>query len=148
MTTYTMISKSGETVELYSDDTFTLAFGSPETESEESTPELLANCFSRDDLMRLRAEVGEFSQEGEKITAALGGNQKMKNEKTLPENVIAYWDAEDWDDERMVATSYRYEDADTREPVEITEAEAARYAWGTCCDNLTGGSQSGELRES
>ena len=25
--------------------------------------------------------------------------------------------AEDWDDDRMVATSYRYEDADTGEPV-------------------------------
>ncbi len=65
---------------------------------------------------------------------------------TLPQNVIARWDAADWDDDTMTASRYRYEDADTREPLELTEAEADRYAWGQSQDDLTGGSQAGELR--
>lgn len=65
----------------------------------------------------------------------------------LPENVIARWDAADWNDESMTASAYRYEAADTREPVELTKSEASRYAWGQCQDDLNGGSQTGELRE-
>ena len=64
----------------------------------------------------------------------------------LPLTVIARWDAEDWDDEKMVASKYRYQAADTFEPIELTEEQAARYAWGQCDDNITGGSQAGDLR--
>ena len=57
MTTYELKTKSGDNVQLYTDDTFTLAIGDPETESEESTPELLADCFSRAELMRLADQI-------------------------------------------------------------------------------------------
>ena len=62
----------------------------------------------------------------------------------LPETVLARWKAEDWDDDSMTASQYRYETEDG--PIELTDAEAARYSWGTCEDNLTGGSQRGWLR--
>lgn len=75
-------------------------------------------------------------------------NAAANENRTLPMNVIARWDASDWNDEKMAASEYRYEDADTRESIELTEDEASRYAWGTCQDNLAGGSQRGELRVS
>ena len=39
---------------LYSDDTFTLAFGDPDTEMEESTPYTLARAFALQSLEELR----------------------------------------------------------------------------------------------
>jgi hypothetical protein len=57
MTTYEITTKGGDTVHLYSDDTFTLALGDPEVESEETIPELLADCFSRDELVRLADQI-------------------------------------------------------------------------------------------
>lgn len=66
----------------------------------------------------------------------------------LPTNVIARWDAEDWDDERMVASKYRYEDLDSGDAVELTEVDASLYVWGQTEDNMTGGSQAGSLKAS
>lgn len=63
----------------------------------------------------------------------------------LPIEVIARWDAEDWDDEKMVANHYTYQDLETGVEIPLTEAQAALYAWGQCMDNLTGGSQGGTL---
>lgn len=65
MTTYELTSKSGDTVQLYTDDTFTLAIGDPETESEETTPELLAECFAHDELAKLAATIKAESSEHE-----------------------------------------------------------------------------------
>lgn len=77
----------------------------------------------------------------------------MKNTETLllPESVLARWDAEDWDDERMIATCYRYEAMNAEYPqmrssIELTEAEAALYTWGPAQDDITGGSQVGRLQ--
>jgi len=71
--------------------------------------------------------------------------------RKLPATVLARWRAEDWDDETMTASRYTYfiqdEDGYTGEQTDLTEAEAAQYSWGRCEDNLTGGSQCGELRE-
>ena len=71
MTTYQLTAKSGDTVQLYSDDTFTLAIGDPETESQESTPELLADCFSRAELMHLAEIAPREAEEEGKLAAAI-----------------------------------------------------------------------------
>lgn len=64
-----------EDTELYSDDTFTLAFGSPETESEESTPETLAGAFAMQSLEELRDSLNihpmRHANEIEKIESAI-----------------------------------------------------------------------------
>lgn len=67
--------------------------------------------------------------------------------QTLPTRVLARWAKEDWDDDRMVATHYRYYDADSGEEIELTEEQASHYTWGQTDDNITGGSQAGDLRE-
>lgn len=68
----------------------------------------------------------------------------------LPEHVLASWRAEDWDDEKMVASEYTYkamdEDGYFSINIELTKEQAALYSWGTCDDNLTGGSQAGSLQ--
>lgn len=74
------------------------------------------------------------------------GRARVVIEAAPPQSVIARWDAADWDEERMVARAYRYEDAETREPITLTEEQAPMYAWGQCQDDLTGGSQAGEYR--
>lgn len=70
--------------------------------------------------------------------------------RTLPARVRARWTAEDWNDETMTASKYSYEIMDedglSLGPIELTEAEADQYSWGTCDENLTGGSQVGDLR--
>jgi hypothetical protein len=53
MKTYNLIAKNREVVSVYSDDTFTFALGSPEIESEESTPQMLADIFPVEELERL-----------------------------------------------------------------------------------------------
>lgn len=68
----------------------------------------------------------------------------MENE--LPENVLASWDADDWDDETMTASTYRYKDLETGDPIELSESQAAMYIWGQCEDNVTGGTQAGTLK--
>lgn len=69
-------------------------------------------------------------------------------DQLLPESIVARWNAEDWDDHKMVARRYSYEDAETSGPIELTEAQADQYIWGACHDDLTGGSQAGKLRSS
>lgn len=69
------------------------------------------------------------------------------NLAAFPKAVIARWNAKDWDDNRMVASVYRYEDADTREEIALTEDEANMYTWGQTEDNITGGSQVGRLSQ-
>jgi hypothetical protein len=71
MTTYELTAKSGDTIQLYSDDTLTLAIGDPETESEETTPALLADCFSRAELMRLAEIAPSEAYEEGKLAAAI-----------------------------------------------------------------------------
>jgi hypothetical protein len=71
MKTFTAITRSGDEVNLYSDDTFTLAIGHPDTESEETTVESLAESFTRDTLRALQVETAEFSQEWEKLSKAI-----------------------------------------------------------------------------
>ena len=68
----------------------------------------------------------------------------MKNTE-LPQNVIARWDAKDWDDEKMIASQYRYGDMETLEDVELTDDQLALYSWGQCEENATGGCQGGTL---
>ena len=63
----------------------------------------------------------------------------------LPKTVIARWDAADWNEEKMIATSYRYEDMNTLEDIELTEAQAALYSWGQCEETASGGCQGGTL---
>lgn len=64
-----------EDTELYSDDTFTLAFGSPDTESEESTPHTLAGAFALQSLEELRDSLSLHQQrhanEIEKLESAI-----------------------------------------------------------------------------
>ena len=45
MTKYTATTKNGDRVTLFSDDTFTLAFGNPNTEFTETTARDLADSF-------------------------------------------------------------------------------------------------------
>lgn len=71
----------------------------------------------------------------------------FNDEDELPQRVLARWNKEDWDDERMIAAQYRYYDAQTGEEIELTEEQASRYTWGQTADNITGGSQAGDLRE-
>ena len=71
----TMTTFQIEDTELYSDDTFTLAFGSPETESEESTPDTLARAFTLQSLEELRDSLSIHQQrhanEIEKLGSAI-----------------------------------------------------------------------------
>lgn len=62
----------------------------------------------------------------------------------LPARIIARWRAEDWDDRTMTASRYEYYTMDG-ERIELTEKQARLYTWGQTEDNLTGGSQLGEL---
>jgi len=71
----------------------------------------------------------------------------MSTKRELPLNVIARWRKEDWDDEHMVASHYRYYDLATADEIHLTEDEAGRYSWGQTGDNITGGFQAGRLRE-
>ena len=64
--------------------------------------------------------------------------------EVLPGSVTARWDTADWDDENMVASKYTYEAFGV--PIELTEEEASQYTWGQTEDNITGGSQRGDLR--
>ena len=57
MTKYTATAKNGNRVTLFSDDTFTLAIGNPNTEFTETTPRDLADCFSLRVLMNLGKRV-------------------------------------------------------------------------------------------
>lgn len=66
------------------------------------------------------------------------------DEISLPYNVLARWDAADWDEDTMTASRYKYY-ADGQ-PIELTESQAAMYAWGQCEDEITGGCQAGSLR--
>lgn len=73
----------------------------------------------------------------------------MTNEKQaqqLPNEVLARWKAEDWNDETMTASHYSYEDGEGN-PIELSEQEVSQYSWGNCEDNITGGSQGGWLRD-
>jgi hypothetical protein len=62
MTTYELTSRGGESVQLYTDDTYTLSLGDPESESQESTPEILADSFPLSELARLAAMIEAGSQ--------------------------------------------------------------------------------------
>lgn len=68
----------------------------------------------------------------------------------LPERVLARWKAEDWNDRTMEADKYTYfaldEDFYATVEIELTEADLAKYSWGTTEDNLLGGMQVGTLR--
>ena len=72
-------------------------------------------------------------------------------QKTLPQEVLAHWNAADWNDEKMTASKYTYtslDDATFGDPLELTDEESAMYSWGQCEDNITGGTQAGTLRAS
>jgi len=70
MTNYTAKNRNEETVELFSNDTFTLAFGNPEEEMEESTPASLHQVFDSVAIAGLMGRVGLYSQEYAKLQAA------------------------------------------------------------------------------
>ena len=74
MTTWKLTAKTGDRVQLFSDDTFTFAFGSP-NHYEESTPEDLASCFSarvlRGFKKRLALQIGSCASENGKLARAL-----------------------------------------------------------------------------
>lgn len=75
MKTYTAKNRAEETLSLYSDDTFTMAIGSPETESEETTPQSLHAIFDSVAIAGLMRQVlesgqGQFSQDYQKLQAA------------------------------------------------------------------------------
>lgn len=72
MRIYRSTAKSGTRVTLYSDDTFTLALGNPSTTSEESTPGMLAECFSLKVLQGLKARNGMDFNDREKLSKAIG----------------------------------------------------------------------------
>ena len=71
MKTYKATTKSGERVSLYTDDTFTLALGNPNTISEETTASTLADCFSQRVLRGLLARTTDSGEQG-KLRLALG----------------------------------------------------------------------------
>ena len=72
-----------EDTELYSDDTFTLAFGSPETESEESTPNTLARAFTLQSLEELRDSLSIHQQRHANEIEKLGSAIAIKTGATV-----------------------------------------------------------------
>ena len=96
-------------------------------------------------------ELAELERQDAPLSYVMGEESGDSSARTLPQAVIARWNAEDWDDATMTASRYTYqafeEDALPGEEIELTEDEARLYSWGQCEDNLTGGSQRGTLRE-
>lgn len=91
------------------------------------------------------ARGGVSIEEASKIASEDPSLIWIESTRILPTHIIARWKAEDWDDEKMIASEYTYEDADTREPIELTETEAREYSWGQTADDCSGGSQAGSL---
>ena len=64
-----------EDTEVYSDDNFTLAFGSPDEESEESTPSTLAHAFALQSLEGLLESLNlhplRYMKEIDKLESAI-----------------------------------------------------------------------------
>lgn len=70
MKNFTARTRSGEKINLFSNDTFTLAIGSPDTEFTETTPELLFESFDSVALADLIMQVVPHSDEETKLLKA------------------------------------------------------------------------------